>query len=116
MPDKVKSGKTAPAKKTGALPVDGTAITYPDPIISEEGQVTMSELAEYYAAVAPFMLPRITGHPLGLLRCPSGINGECFFQRNPARAWAAMFTLLNSCTMENYTSTCKSKMKRVSWR
>ncbi len=31
------------------------------------------------------MLPRIARHPLSLLRCPSGIDGQCFYQRNPGR-------------------------------
>lgn len=50
------------------------------------GHVTKGELAEYHEAVAPFLLPRITRHPLSLLRCPAGIDGGgCFFQRNPGR-------------------------------
>ena len=65
--------------------VGGIAITHPDRVISETGHITKGELAEYYARVAPFMLPRIARHPLSLLRCPSGIDGECFFQRNPGK-------------------------------
>ena len=72
--------------KPGSLVLAGVAISHPDRIISKEGQVTKGELAEYHAAVAPFMLPRIARHPLSLLRCPSGIDGkECFFQRSPGR-------------------------------
>ena len=58
----------------------------PDRVISETGQVTKGELAEYHAAVAPFMLPSIAHHPLSLLRCPTGIDGgDCFYQRSPGR-------------------------------
>jgi bifunctional non-homologous end joining protein LigD len=35
------------------------------------------------------MLPTITRHPISLLRCPSGIDGECFFQRNPGKGLGA---------------------------
>jgi bifunctional non-homologous end joining protein LigD len=35
--------------------------------------------------VAALMLPGIVRRPISLLRCPSGIDGECFFQRNPGR-------------------------------
>jgi len=63
----------------------GITITHPDRVISETGHVTKGELAEYYAAVAPLLLPRITRHPLSLLRCPSGIDGGCFYQRNPGK-------------------------------
>ena len=69
-----------------SLVAAGITISHPDRVISETGHVTKGELAEYHAAVAPFMLPRIARHPLSLLRCPSGIDGkECFFQRSPGR-------------------------------
>jgi len=78
--------KTTPAKeKAGALVAGGITITHPDRVISETGHVTKGELAEYYAAVAPLLLPRIIRHPLSLLRCPSGIDGGCFYQRNPGK-------------------------------
>src|SRR4030095_8907547 len=72
--------------KPGTLVAAGITISNPDRVISEIGHITKGELAEYHAAVAPFMLPRIARHPLSLLRCPSGIDGkQCFFQRNPGR-------------------------------
>ena len=39
----------------------------------------------YYAAFSPFLLPLIARRPLSLLRCPSGLDGECFYQRNPGK-------------------------------
>ena len=78
--------KSSPAKtKPGALVAAGITISNPHRVISEIGHVTKGELAEYHAAVAPFMLPRIVRHPLSLLRCPVGIDGGCFYQRNPGR-------------------------------
>ena len=35
--------------------------------------------------MAPVLLPRIARHPLSLLRCPSGIDGDCFYQRKPGK-------------------------------
>nr|MDP9115124.1 non-homologous end-joining DNA ligase [Acidobacteriota bacterium] len=75
--------------KAGALVAAGVTISHPDRVISETGHITKGELAEYHAAIAPFMLPHIARHPLSLLRCPAGIDGtdgkECFFQRSPGR-------------------------------
>jgi len=71
--------------KAGSRMVGGIAITHPDRVISETGHVTKGEIAEYYAAVSAFLLPGIARRPISLLRCPSGIDGECFFQRNPGR-------------------------------
>jgi bifunctional non-homologous end joining protein LigD len=35
------------------------------------------------------ILPEIARRPLSLLRCPSGIDKQCFFQRNPGRGLGA---------------------------
>jgi bifunctional non-homologous end joining protein LigD len=73
----------APKREGGSLVLKGVSITHPDRVISVAGHVTKGELAGYHAAIAPFILPHIKGHPLSLLRCPGGIDSQCFFQRNP---------------------------------
>jgi len=75
--------------KPGSLVVGGIAITHPERVISEAGHITKGELAEYYAGIAPLLLPQIVRRPLSLLRCPDGFDGECFFQRNPGRGLGA---------------------------
>jgi bifunctional non-homologous end joining protein LigD len=75
----------APKQQTNGLVLQGVNITHPSRVISRTGHVTKGELAEYHAAVAPFMLPRIARHPVSLLRCPGGIDGQCFYQRNPGK-------------------------------
>jgi bifunctional non-homologous end joining protein LigD len=71
--------------KGGTREVAGIPITHSDRIVFQKGKITKGELVEYYAAVARFMVPRISRHPLSLLRCPSGVDGECFYQRNPGK-------------------------------
>jgi bifunctional non-homologous end joining protein LigD len=80
-----KVSASEPAANSGSLVLHGIKITHPDRIISEAGRITKGDLAEYYAAVAPLILPHIARHPISLLRCPSGLDGECFYQRNPSR-------------------------------
>jgi bifunctional non-homologous end joining protein LigD len=46
-------------------------------------------LAEYYAAVAPYILRDIARHPLSLLCCPAGTHRDCFYQRNPGKGLGA---------------------------
>lgn len=60
-------------------------ITNSDRVISEIGRITKGELAEYYRAVARLMLPSIARRPISLLRCPEGVDKQCFYQRNPGR-------------------------------
>jgi len=84
------SANPAAEKKTaGSLVLGGISITHPDRVISEAGHITKGELAEYYAGVASLILPHIARRPLSLLRCPSGIDKQCFFQRNPGRGLGA---------------------------
>lgn len=87
-PVAVKKGLTekkgVPGKKsTDHLDVSGISISHPDRVIFPDVGVTKGELAEYYAAASRWMLKDFSGHPLSLLRCPEGISGECFYQRNP---------------------------------
>jgi bifunctional non-homologous end joining protein LigD len=84
-PDSVRKETPVPAPKSAGLVLGGITITHPDRVISETGNITKGALAEYYAGVAAFMLPRIVRRPLSLLRCPSGIDEQCFYQRNPGR-------------------------------
>jgi bifunctional non-homologous end joining protein LigD len=76
-------------KKAEHLVLHGVTITHPGRIISDTGHITKGQLAEYYAAVAPWILPQIARHPLSLLRCPSGVDKQCFFQRNPGKGLGA---------------------------
>jgi bifunctional non-homologous end joining protein LigD len=71
--------------KAEPLVLRGITITHPERVISEIGHITKGELAEYYSAIASRMLAQIARHPLSLLRCPSGIDKPCFFQRNPGK-------------------------------
>jgi bifunctional non-homologous end joining protein LigD len=72
------------AKQTAdRIEVLGVSISHPDRVIFKEVGVTKGELAEYYGLAAPWILKDIAGHPVTLLRCPEGIEGECFYQRNP---------------------------------
>src|SRR4029450_97781 len=64
------------AMTPGTLVAAGITITHPERVISASGHITKGELAEYYAAVASFMLPGIVRRPLSLLRCPARIDAE----------------------------------------
>ncbi len=50
-------------------------------IFPESGQ-TKGDLADYYAAVAPLMLPFAGFRPISLVRCPQGRGKKCFFQKH----------------------------------
>ena len=64
------------------LIVHGVKITHPDRIVFEEGKITKGDVARYYAAVAPSLLREIRNRPITVVRCPSGVMADCFYQRN----------------------------------
>jgi bifunctional non-homologous end joining protein LigD len=68
------------------LIVDGIAITHPEREVFGKGGPTKGDVATYYEAVAPLMLPELRGRPLSVVRCPRGTSGACFFQKHHADA------------------------------
>ena len=50
-------------------------------LFSDDG-ITKGDLIEYYAAVAPRMLPHVRDRPLTMERYPDGITGERIMQKN----------------------------------
>ena len=75
--------------KAAPLVLQGITVTHPDRVISEVGHITKGQLATYYSTVAPVLVPLIARRPLSLLRCPSGIEGGCFYQRGTGKGLGA---------------------------
>jgi bifunctional non-homologous end joining protein LigD len=57
---------------------------------------TKGQLIDYYVAVAPVLLPHLSGRPLTVTRWPDGVEGKSFFQKQaPAHrpSWVATATV-----------------------
>jgi bifunctional non-homologous end joining protein LigD len=67
--------------------VAGVRITHPDRLLFPEPPITKIGLARYYAAIADWVVPHVIDRPLTLVRCPDGIQGECFFMKH-SKVWA----------------------------
>jgi bifunctional non-homologous end joining protein LigD len=76
---KSSSSKRAPKKATDQSRI---RITHPERIIDASSGTTKMQLAQYYAAVSPWLLPHLADRPVALVRAPEGIGGELFFQKN----------------------------------
>jgi bifunctional non-homologous end joining protein LigD len=60
-------------------------ITHPEKVMFPDSGITKGELAEYYALVAPIMVPHLAGRPVTLERFHNGIGEKGFFQKNVAK-------------------------------
>ena len=67
---------------TGERIVEGVRLSSPDKVLWHEQGVTKAELAEYYLAVADTMLPHVARRPVTMVRCPTGAEKKCFYQRH----------------------------------
>ena len=95
-PKKAPAKAPAPSKAKaadGPKPADdepdldhlGVRLTSPNKVLYKDAGLTKRDLAEYYLAVADYMLPHVARRPLSLVRCPEGSDSECFYQRHPTR-------------------------------
>ena len=87
------TGEAAPARDSGGTStrndfgrptsVLGVRVTNPEKPLFPDSSYPKLSLAEYYATVAPAMLPHVGRRPLTLVRCPLGHGRACFYQRHP---------------------------------
>uniref|UniRef100_UPI00260680D2 DNA ligase D n=1 Tax=Sphingomonas bacterium TaxID=1895847 RepID=UPI00260680D2 len=74
----------APVATVTAQATSNVKISNRERVIFPESSITKGQLADYYAAVAPVMLPWVGSRPVSLVRCPQGRAKKCFFQKHDA--------------------------------
>lgn len=60
-------------------------ISHPEKVLFPDDGITKGEMAAYYEAIAPLMLPHLRGRPVTMERFHKGIGEEGFFQKSIAR-------------------------------
>jgi bifunctional non-homologous end joining protein LigD len=65
------------------LPV---TISHPDKIFWPDEGYTKLDLAEYYAAIFSKLRPYVDDRILSLERCPDGMRGKCFYQKEKPKS------------------------------
>ncbi|MES2440688.1 MAG: DNA ligase D [Verrucomicrobiota bacterium] len=73
--------QVATAEGTGTK-VAGITISHPDRMVFPGDEISKMEVARYFERVGHLMLPFVANRPLSILRAPSGISGELFFQKS----------------------------------
>jgi bifunctional non-homologous end joining protein LigD len=62
-------------------------ITHPEKILFPDDGITKGDLAAYYEAVAPVILPHLRGRPVTMERYPAGIDKKGFWQKNVSKGF-----------------------------
>ena len=72
------------APKGTAVTVDGRALTLTnlDKVLYPETGFTKGQVIDYYARIAPVMVPHLAGRALTFKRFPNGVDKSGFFEKN----------------------------------
>src|SRR5204862_5634096 len=71
------------AKSVNANPV----ITHPEKVMFPDDGITKGDLAAYYEAVAPVMVPHLRGRPITMERYPAGLGKKGFWQKDVSKGF-----------------------------
>ncbi|MFN8151891.1 MAG: non-homologous end-joining DNA ligase [Solirubrobacterales bacterium] len=58
------------------------SLTNLDKVLYPESGFTKGEVIDYYARIAPVMLPHLHGRPVTLIRYPNGVGEKHFYEKN----------------------------------
>jgi bifunctional non-homologous end joining protein LigD len=97
-----------PPAKSAIVTVEGRELKLSnlDKVLYPKTGFTKRDLIEYYAAIAPVMLPHLQGRALTVTRWPDGVEGNSFFQKQtPSHApeWVRTVTLPSERKPIDYT-------------
>jgi bifunctional non-homologous end joining protein LigD len=86
------------ASKKVSVDVDGRTLTLSnlDKVLYPEAGYTKGEVIDYYAKIAPVLLPHLADRPATFKRYPDGVDGKFFFEKNAPRHapdWVRTVTL-----------------------
>jgi bifunctional non-homologous end joining protein LigD len=64
-------------------------ITHPEKVLFPGDGITKGDLAAYYEALAPIMIPHIRARPITMERYPAGIGKKGFFHKDVSKGFPA---------------------------
>ena len=67
--------------------VESATITHPEKVLFPDDGITKGDLAAYYEAMAPVILPHLRGRPVTMERYPAGIGEKGFWQKDVSRGF-----------------------------
>src|SRR5205085_10141445 len=87
-PDAAPAAARRPLRQGPARGRQRTAvITHPEKVLFPDDGITKGDLAAYYEAIAPLMLPHLRGRPVTMERYPAGIGRQGFWQKDVSKGF-----------------------------
>lgn len=62
-------------------------ITHPEKVLFPDDGITKGDLASYYEAIAPVLLPHLSRRPITMERYPAGIDKKGFWQKDVSKGF-----------------------------
>ncbi|HEX8815275.1 MAG TPA: non-homologous end-joining DNA ligase [Terriglobales bacterium] len=77
----------SPPAKSQTIEVDGKTLTLTnlEKVLYPAAGFTKGQVIDYYARIAPVLVPQLAGHPLTLKRYPEGVDHQYFFEKNATK-------------------------------
>jgi bifunctional non-homologous end joining protein LigD len=73
--------KAGPAAKAATARPLQVRVSNPDKVFWPDEGYTKLDLIRFYAEIFPTLVPYLRDRPLSLERCPDGLRGNCFYQK-----------------------------------
>ena len=67
----------------------GVVITHPEKLLFPDDGITKGDVAAYYEAIAPVMVPHVRNRPVTMERFPAGIGRKGFIQKDVSKGFPA---------------------------
>lgn len=106
------ASKAAASSASGKAVVSGLKVSSPERVIDVTSGATKLDLVRFYDSVADLILPHLQGRPVSLVRGPSGVAGELFFQKHMEKPIAGI-TELDAALWPGHTSMIEINTKEA---
>ena len=75
--------KNTPESPAGPIKIDNRELKFSNlsKVLYPQTGFTKGEVIDYYARIAPVLLPHLRGRPITLKRYPNGVDGEFFYEK-----------------------------------
>jgi len=94
------------------------SLTNLDKVLYPATGFTKGQVIDYYARIAPVLVPHLTGRPLTLKRYPNGIDSEYFFEKNATAhrpAWVRTAPVWSEGNSRNVNYILANDLATVVW-